>query len=215
VNLSRHRFIREQTEIATPPLLPEIQLYLASEITAIWQATETSLEQKGLAPPFWAFCWAGGQALAHYVLDTPEIVAGQRVLDFAAGCGVAAIAAARAGALRVTACDIDPTASAACQINAALNGVEIEVIHGDLLAAERDWDVILAGDVCYERAMAADIVRALRGHVRRGAMVLIGDPGRTYMPEIGFEQVASYDVPTSPEIEDRDMRSTAILRLQG
>ena len=207
------QFIGEATAIATPPLLPEIRLHMATEITPIWQATEATLEQTGLGPPYWAFCWAGGQALARHVLDNPALVAGRDVLDFASGCGVVAIAAARAGARSATACDIDQAAAVACRLNAALNAVEIEAITGELLAGPRTWDVILAGDVCYERPMTDAVLPALRARATGGATVLLGDPGRAYLPTFGLTRIAVYDVPTSREIEDREMRSTTIWRL--
>lgn len=209
------RFIRGSTAIGSPPLVPEIRLHLATEITPIWQASEEILERSGIAPPFWAFCWPGGQALARHVLDDPGIVAGRTVLDFAAGCGVLGIAAARAGARTVTACDIDETAMAACGLNAALNGVALDCVAGEMLDGAAGWDVILAGDVCYERAMTETVLAGLRRHAARGATVLVGDPGRAYLPESGLGLLGVYDVPTSRELEDSDIRSTSIWRLEG
>ncbi len=207
-------FIRANTAVASPPLLPEIRLHLASEITPLWQATEDSLAQGHVPPPFWAFAWAGGQALARYVLDKPQAVAGRAVLDFAAGSGVVAIAAAIAGAARVAAAEIDPFAAAAIGLNAALNGVTIDIAAADLLDAEPPaHSVILAGDVCYERPMAERTIAWLRRCAARGSLVLIGDPGRAYLPRSGLAEQARYRVPVSREIEDRDIRDGVVYQL--
>lgn len=206
-------FVRRHTAVASPPLVPELRLHLATEITPIWEASEDWLAETGIAPPYWAFCWPGGQALARHVLDAPEIVAGRRVLDFAAGCGVAAIAAARAGAEAV-ANDIDALACAAVAENARLNGVTVGLEARDLVAAGPGaWDVVLAGDVCYERPMAERAFAWLRALADGGAMVLLGDPGRAYRPEAGLEAVAEYAVPTSLELEDREVRETTVWRV--
>jgi predicted nicotinamide N-methyase len=209
--LSPEEFIATHTMVARAPLVPEIALYLATEITPIWQATEEWLKERNIEPPFWAFAWPGGQALARAVLDAPERVAGKRVLDFAAGCGIAAIAAARCGA-RVEAAEIDPLAAAALRLNAALNGVEIAVTAGDVVGAECRWDVILAGDVCYEAPMTAHILPWLRGMAAH-CEVLVADPGRAYLPGIGIEPVARHTVPTTRELEDREQREVVIYRL--
>ena len=200
-------FVRRNTAITAPPLLPEISLYLATEITPIWQATEDTLARCALPPPFWAFAWAGGQALARFLLDHSERVAGRSVLDFAAGSGLVAIAAAKAGAASVLACEIDHFAAAAIAANAALNDVAIEVRTGDVLdTVDPRWEVVTAGDVCYERPMADRVTAWLRGLAARGALVLLGDPGRTYLPSEGLVERAHYLVATSREIEDRDTR---------
>jgi predicted nicotinamide N-methyase len=200
-------FIRDNTEVGTPPLLPEIRLHLATEVTPIWQATEDSLARGAVPPPFWAFAWAGGQALARYLLDRPETVAGRNVLDFASGSGLVAIAAAKAGAARVTAAEIDPFAAAAIAANAALNQVDIAIIASDLLdAAPGDWPVVTAGDICYEQPMAERAVKWLRRLAGCGSLVVLGDPGRTYLPTTGLRELARYRVPTSRELEDRDVR---------
>jgi predicted nicotinamide N-methyase len=210
-------FIRANTEIVSPPLVPEIRLHLATEITPIWQATEAELETAGLPPPFWAFCWPGGQAVARYVLDAPETVLGRKVLDFACGSAVSGIAAARAGAARVVANDIDGFALTATRLNAALNGVSCETVGEDLLAAAADaaadYDVVFAGDIFYERPLAAEVEHFLRGCAARGADVLIGDPGRKYLPGAGLEEVARYDIPTTLELETRDVMTGAVLRV--
>ncbi len=191
--------------------MPEIRLYLATEVTPIWLASEESLAQGAVPPPYWAFAWVGGQALARYVLDHPGTVAGRSVLDFGSGSGLVAIAAAKAGARHVLAAEIDPFAAAAIAANAALNGVEVEVATGDVVgAAGRDWDVATAGDVCYEREMTERVVPWLRALAARGGLVLLGDPGRAYLPAAGLIERARYQVPTSRELEDRDIRETVV-----
>jgi len=206
-------FVSAQTAISRAPLVPEIALHLASEITPIWQATEAWLAEQNIEPPFWAFAWPGGQALARAVLDNPALVSGKRVLDFAAGCGIAAIAAAQAGAVMVEAAEIDPLALAAVRLNAALNGVAVATPPGDVVGAPCRWDVIFAGDVCYEAPMTAHILPWLRGLVAAGAEVLIADPGRAYLPKAGLAPIARYSVPTTRELEDRDSREVTIHRL--
>ena len=204
-------FVRDNTRIEAPPLVPEIRLRLATEVTPIWQATEETLARHGLPPPFWAFAWAGGQALARYLLDHAQGVAGREVLDFGSGSGLVAIAAARAGAARVTAAEIDPFAAAAIAANAALNGVEIAVVTDDLLlASEPRWPVVTAGDVCYEQPMAERVTAWLRCETAHGSLVLLGDPGRTYVPLDGLRERARYAVPTSRELEDREMREATV-----
>ena len=204
-------FVRDNTTIAVPPLAPEIQLHLATEVTPIWQATEQSLSRWGTPPPFWAFAWAGGQALARYILDRPEIVAGCDVLDLASGSGMVAIAAARAGARRVTAADIDPFAAAAIALNAALNGVAVVVETRDLLArGAAGWPIVTAGDVCYEEPMASRMIALLRRTAARGRLALLGDPGRAYLPREGLAELARYTVPTSRELEDREAREAVV-----
>jgi predicted nicotinamide N-methyase len=207
-------FIRAHTAIGVPTLVPEIRLQLAGEATVLWEATEASLHESGLPPPYWAFAWPGGQALARHVLDHREIARGHRVLDFAAGCGLVAIAAAKAGAAQTTAADIDPFAAAAIGLNATLNGVTIAVTSDDLLSdAATAWDVILAGDVCYERPMAERVIAWLRDAAASGTLVLIGEPGRAYAPRDGIVEVARYQVPTILALEDREIRETRVLRV--
>jgi predicted nicotinamide N-methyase len=211
--VTAEEFVAAQTVVSRAPLVPEIALHLASEITPIWQATEAWLAEQNIEPPFWAFAWPGGQALARAVLDQPALVAGKRVLDFAAGCGIAAIAAAQAGAVLVEAAEIDPLALAAVRLNAALNGVAVATPPGDVVGAACRWDVIFAGDVCYEAPMTAHILPWLRGLVAAGAEVLIADPGRAYLPKAGLAPIARYSVPTTRELEDRDSREVTIHRL--
>jgi predicted nicotinamide N-methyase len=204
-------FIRRNTTIAAPPLVPEIRLHLATEITPIWQASEESLARSGAPPPFWAFAWAGGQALARYLLDHPAEVAGRFVLDFGAGSGLVAIAAAKAGAARVVCAEIDHFAAAAIAANATLNGVEIEVTTADVTGTtDARWEVIAAGDVCYERPTADRVTVWLRALADRGCLVLLGDPGRAYLPADGLLGRAHYVVPTSRELEDRETRDAVV-----
>ncbi|HXC89190.1 MAG TPA: 50S ribosomal protein L11 methyltransferase [Stellaceae bacterium] len=203
-------FVRRNTAVGAPPLVPEIRLHLASEVTPLWQATEETLARGAVPPPFWAFAWAGGQALARYLLDHPQTVAGRSVLDFGSGSGLVALAAAKAGARPVLAAEIDPFAAAAIAGNAALNKVLVEVTTVDLVDAGPAWEVVTAGDVCYERAMAERLVPWLRALAAHGSLVLLGDPGRAYLPAWGLVERARYLVPTSREIEDRDTRETVV-----
>lgn len=208
-------FVRSQTAVEAPSLIPELRLHLATEVIPLWQATEAELEELGLPPPYWAFAWAGGQGLARYLIDTPEAVAGRRVLDFAAGSGVAGLAAALAGAARVEASDIDRFALAALRLNAELNGLALAVRGDDLVGRDEGWDVVLAGDVCYERPMAERAFAWLRSLAARGALVLLGDPGRSYLPKAGLERVTAYGVRTSRELEDSDLRNAVVWRVAG
>lgn len=204
-------FVRRNTAITAPPLVPEIRLHLATEITPIWQATEESLARSALPPPFWAFAWAGGQALARYLLDRPEQVAGLAVLDIGAGSGLVAIAAAKAGAASVVAAEIDHFAAAAIAANAALNEVTIAVTTTDLLnSVDPPGEVVTAGDVCYERPMADRVTAWLRFVAGRRRRVLLGDPGRAYLPAAGLVERARYRVPTSRELEDRETRDGVV-----
>jgi predicted nicotinamide N-methyase len=210
----RKRFIRDNTRLLPVPHAPEISLYTADEATELWQRTEDELGEIGLPPPFWAFAWAGGQALARYILDNPEIVAGKRVLDFASGSGLVAIAAARAGALRVEACEIDDFAIDAMAINALENGVVIEPRQGDLVGLDEGWDVVLAGDVSYERDMAARVTDWLDGLRQRGALVFIGDPGRSYLAKDRLEALAEYRVPVTRSLEDAEIKVSKVWRFR-
>lgn len=212
--LDREAFIRAQTRLLPVPHAPEISLYLADEATELWQKTEEELGEIGLPPPFWAFSWAGGQALARYLLDHPETVAGKRVLDFASGSGLVAIAAARAGATLAEGSDIDEFARAAMSLNAQANGVTLNARIENLIGRDEGWDVILAGDVSYERDMAqsvTDWLGALRG---RGAAVLIGDPGRTYLARDRLEAIAEYRVPVTRALEDCEIKRAQVWRFR-
>lgn len=210
----RRAFIRENTRLQAPPHTPELALHLADEVTPIWKLTEEALEEIGLPPPFWAFAWAGGQALARYVLDHPELVADRRVIDFATGSGIVAVAAMKAGAASVLAADIDVFCEAAVGLNAQANGVEIDFTDQNLLdAPPPPADVLLAGDICYERPMAEAVMAWLAQGRAAGARVLIGDPGRTYFPKDGLEKLAEYQVPTTRELEDLAVKRTSVWTL--
>lgn len=209
-------FILANTMVATPPLVPEVRLYQATEITPIWQATEAALQQMNVPPPYWAFAWPGGQALARYLLDHPELVAGKRVMDFAAGSGLTALAAKRAGAALVQAVEIDPVAATAIGMNAAMNGLDIEIVCRDLVGEDLPGiDLMLAGDVCYERPMAGRVTEWLRRLAKGGLTILMGDPGRTYLPGDGLTERARYVVPTSLELEDKTQRETVVWQFAG
>ncbi|HKP25966.1 MAG TPA: 50S ribosomal protein L11 methyltransferase [Dongiaceae bacterium] len=206
-------FILAQTAIAASPLVPEIKLHLATEITPIWEATEATLAAMNLPPPYWAFAWAGGQALTRFLIDHPDWVQGKRVLDFAAGSGLSAIGAAKAGAAQTQAAEIDDFAIAAIALNARVNNVAIELVREDLIGVAPRWDVVLAGDVCYERPMAEKVITWFRALASRGVAILMGDPGRAYLPQSGLLELARYQVPTSLELEDRTQRETIVWRL--
>lgn len=215
-------FITKTTTLASPPLVPELKLHLATDAVALWQMTEAELERANVPPPFWAFAWAGGQALARYIIDRPAAVAGKHVLDVAAGSGIAGLAALWASAAHVVANEIDPFAAAVINMNARANGLTL-----GLKISERDmlgdpplvtdgaplWDVVLAGDVCYEREMSDRMFDWLRQHSAAGALVLIGDPGRAYVPRDGVVDIAHYSVPTPLALEDREARETAVLQV--
>jgi predicted nicotinamide N-methyase len=210
----RRAFILENTRPQAPPHTPELTLYLADEITPIWKLTEEALVEIGLPPPFWAFAWAGGQALARYILDHPESVAGKRVIDFASGSGLVAIAAMKAGAASVLAADIDVFCEAAIGLNAEANGVEVAFTEVNLLDAPPPAaDVLLAGDICYERPMAEAVMAWLALGRAAGATVLIGDPGRTYFPKEGLVKLAEYQVATTRELEDMAVKRTCVWTL--
>ena len=203
-------FIRANTALIAPPLVPEIKLYLATEVVPLWRATEEELEKIGVPPPYWAFAWAGGQALARYVLDHPSLVAGKQVLDIGAGSGLVGLAAAKAGAASVLSADIDAFSCAAIHLNAAANGLDIAVTQDDLIGTDCAWDVILVGDLFYERPLAERLLHWLYG---LRADSLLGDPGRTYFPKTGVEKCATYNVAVTRDLEDREIRETSVYRL--
>ena len=203
-------FITANSALMPPPLVPEIKLYLATEVVPLWRATEEELEKMGVPPPYWAFAWAGGQALARYILDHPETVAGKRVLDIGSGSGLVAIAAAKAGAASVLAADIDGFSAAAIGLNAAANGATVSVTQDDLIGVEGDWDVILVGDLFYERPLAERLLAWLK---TLGHPALLGDPGRSYFPKDRTERLALYNVQTSRDLEDREIRETGVYRM--
>jgi predicted nicotinamide N-methyase len=210
----RRAFIRDNTRLQPTPHAPELSLHLADEITPIWKLTEEALEEIGLPPPFWAFAWAGGQALARYILDHPEIVAGKRVIDFATGSGIVAIAAMKAGAASVLAADIDVFCEAAVGVNAEANGVVVAFTEVNLLEAPPPKaDVLLAGDICYEKPMAEAVMDWLRQGRANGASVLIGDPGRTYFRKDDLVKLAEYQVETTRELEDFAVKRTCVWTL--
>jgi predicted nicotinamide N-methyase len=212
--LDRPAFILAHTRLIAPPLAPELQLQLADEATDLWQKTEDELGQIGLPPPFWAFAWAGGQGLARYILDHRELVAERRVLDFASGSGLVAIAAAKAGAAIVEASEIDEFALAAIALNAARNDVSVKLRAGDLIGLDEGWDVVLAGDVSYQQDMAEAVTSWLAALARRGAQVLIGDPWRSYLARPLLEPIAEYSVPTTRALEDAEIKRTGVFRFR-
>lgn len=205
-------FVRANTRLLAPPHVPEISLYLADEMYALWHRTEEELAALGLPPPFWAFAWAGGQGLARYVLDHPDIVRGRTVLDFACGSGLVGIAAAKAGASAVLAADTDPYCAAAVALNGAENAVALAYTAADLIGQDQGWDVMLAGDVFYDRALAAQLMPWFEALTTRGATVLIGDPGRSYLPRERLAPLAVYEVPVTRVLEDAEVKRTTVWR---
>ena len=207
-------FIRAHTRLLPVPLVPEIRLHLAEESMPIWQKTEEELGRMNVPPPYWAFAWAGGQALARYVLDNSGLAAGRSVLDLGAGSGLTSIAAMRAGAARALATDIDPYAVAAIGLNAAANGVEIDATTNDVLEAPPGrFDLILVGDLFYERALADRVFGFLNASRHNDALVLVGDPQRSYFPKDRFRQVAAYSVPVTRDLEDMEIKRTSVWQL--
>jgi predicted nicotinamide N-methyase len=215
---SASHIIRAGTRPGSVPLVPEIRLQLASEPMSAWQHTEQATGRTGLDPPFWAFAWAGGQALARYLLDHPETVTGRQVVDVASGSGLVAIAAALAGAAGVTACDIDPLAAAAITLNAAANGVAIRAVCADVLSQgdlpAPGTDLVLVADAFYERDLAGQVLDFAERARARGAAVLAGDFGRAYLPRARLTPLASYDVPGLAALEDRDVKRTTVWTLR-
>ncbi|GAA0745640.1 methyltransferase [Dactylosporangium roseum] len=206
-------FVLANTRLAAVPLAPEVRLHQAEEAIELWQRTEAERGGAHLPPPFWAFAWAGGQALARHVLDHPDLVAGRRVLDLAAGSGLVAIAAMRAGAAHVTAVEVDPLAVAAIEVNAHANEVDVTAVLGDVLDQHPDAGVVLAGDVFYSREMTARMLGFLRRAAAGGATVLAGDPGRAYLPKEHLSLVATYDVPVPQTLEDTPIKRTTVWRV--
>ncbi|OWV67112.1 nicotinamide N-methyase [Rhizobium sp. R339] len=205
-------FIRANTSVMAPPHVPEISLHLASEAHDLWLKTEEELEAIGLPPPFWAFAWAGGQGLARYILDHPETVRGKRVLDFASGSGLVGIAAMMAGAREVTASDIDPWAETAIRLNAEVNRVPLGFTGADLIGETVDTDILLAGDVFYDRAFADALIPWFSRLAQQGKLVLVGDPGRSYLPRERLEFCAVYEVPVTRALEDSEIKKTTVWR---
>jgi predicted nicotinamide N-methyase len=209
--VDRRAFILANTRPQSPPHTPELRLYLADEITPIWRMTEEELGAIGLPPPFWAFAWAGGQALARYLLDHPHEAAGKRAMDFATGSGLVAIAAMKAGAASMLAADIDGFCGAAVEANARENGVVVAFTDRDLLDAPPPaCELITAGDICYEKPLAERVLSWLKVAHDRGTRVLIGDPGRSYFPRTGLVRLAEYQVETTRELEDMAVKRTGV-----
>ena len=206
-------FIRMNTAILAPPLVPEVRLQLATEVMPLWRKTEEELAEQDVPPPYWAFAWAGGQALARYVLDNRDEVAGKRVLDFGSGSGLVAIAAAKAGAASVCAADIDVFAQAAIAMNAQANGISVEIVAENVIGQNGNWQTILCGDMCYERPLAEALLAWLAQCVRDGKRVLLGDPGRSYFAKSGVTTLATYRVHTTRELEDLEIRETGVFEL--
>jgi predicted nicotinamide N-methyase len=212
---ARRDFILANTARLAPPHVPEIALHLASEAHDLWLKTEDELAEIGLPPPFWAFAWAGGQGLARHVLDHPDLVAGRSVCDFASGSGLVAIAAVKAGAANVTAVDIDPFCEAAIALNAAANGATIRVARRDLIGHQIEADVLLAGDVFYDREFAARLTPWFDALAAAGTEIVVGDPGRAYLPKDRLEGLAVYEVPVSRALEDAEVKRTTVWRWRG
>lgn len=208
-------FILANTALLPPPHVPEIKLRLADESHSLWLKTEEELAEIGLPPPFWAFAWAGGQGLARYVLDHRDVVRGTRVLDFATGSGLVAIAAMMSGATRAIGADIDPFCATAVSLNATANNVAIEFVAEDLIDRDDGWDVVLAGDVFYSKPFADALVPWFEKLTARGATVLVGDPGRAYLPKDLLEKLAVYQVPVTRDLEDAEVKRTTVWRFRG
>jgi predicted nicotinamide N-methyase len=215
-DVSKAEFIRQNTSVVFPPLVPEIKLHLAHEAVPLWQKTEEELGEMGLAPPFWAFAWAGGQALARYVLDHSSMVENLRVLDLATGSGLVAIAAVQAGSASIVATDIDEFATTAAEMNAELNQVSLDIKLEDVLHQRPPpSDVILVGDLFYEKTLAARCLAWLRQAQEQGAQIFIGDPGRSYLPKEQLEKLAQYNVPVTRDLEDAEIKKTSVWQLRA
>lgn len=207
-------FIAANTDWTAPPHTPEIRLRLAAEIYPIWRMSEEALAERGVPPPYWAFAWAGGQAVARHLLDHADLVRGKSVLDCGSGSGLCAIAAMMSGAAAVTASDIDPYAVEAIAMNAAGAGLAVTATTDDVIGTDAGWDVVLIGDLFYEKPLAERVEAWCRALARRGALVLAGDPGRSYLPKSGLTRLALYEVATTTELEDREVRRTAVYRVE-
>ncbi|OLP42782.1 class I SAM-dependent methyltransferase [Rhizobium oryziradicis] len=212
MKIDPERFILDNTEIMAPPHVPELRLHLASEVHDLWQKTEEDLAEIGLPPPFWAFAWAGGQGLARHILDYPDLVAGKRVVDFATGSGLVAIAAVKAGASHVLAVDIDPFVEAALRLNARENGVEIGFSRENIVGQALEADVLLAGDVFYDKSFADFLVPWFSGLTAGGISVIVGDPGRSYCPQSRMTSLGVYQVPVTRVLEDSEVKKTTVWR---
>ena len=207
--------LRDHTRIASAPLTPELRFHLADPQSDLWREEEEVLVAKGLPAPFWAFAWGGGQALARLVMEQPDLVRDKRVLDFGCGSGVVGIAAAKAGADLVTGTEIDPFAVHAARANARLNDVPMQVLHADLVGCDDGWDLVLAGDVFYETEAGAAITDWLESLHDRGATVLIGDPGRAYLPKDKLSVMARFEAPRAGDLEDQDVGAARVWRFHA
>jgi predicted nicotinamide N-methyase len=206
-------FIKSHTALHEPPLVPELKLHLATEGDALWEMGEAELDATGLPAPFWAFAWAGGQALSRYILDSPSIVSDKHVLDFGSGSGLVGLASLRAGAASALSADIDEFACIAASLNAAANSLTLSTTDQNLVGKDGSWDVILVGDMCYEQPLAGEVEAWLRDQFSKGVTVLIGDPGRTYLPKDRLEKLVSYGVKTFRALEDTDVRNTSVWQI--
>lgn len=213
--LTPETVLTNHTRISAAPLTPELRFHLADPQSDVWRQEEEALIAQGLPSPFWAFAWGGGQALARLVLDQPELVKDKRVLDFACGCGIAGIAAAKAGADLVTGTEIDAFAVQAARANARLNEIPMQVLHADLVGVDDGWDVVLAGDVFYETQAGAAITDWLESLHDRGALVLIGDPGRAYLPKDKLSIMARFEAPKAGDLEDQDVGAARVWRFHA
>ena len=212
---TRH-VVERSTSPAVLPFVPELRLRLVTEGTSLWRCTDDAATREGLAAPYWAYAWAGGQGLARYVLDHPPLVAGKRVLDFGTGTGIVGIAAMKAGAASVRATEVDALAIEAARRNAALNAVTLDFVLADVVGDPcADIDVVLAGDVFFETALAERCLRWFRTLVARGVSVLVGDPGRYYLPQDALELRARYVLPDSPAIEDEGVRKSNVFTVRA
>lgn len=216
------RFIVEHTNTLEVPIAPQIRLYLADDETPLWRMGEEELEDLGLPSPFWAFAWAGGQALARYCLDHPDLVENKQILDFASGSGLVAIAAMQAGAAAAITTEIDPFAIEAIKLNADLNKVELDIKLDDLLARnpmarllEQPPELFLAGDVFYDAGMTRRVLALMSKLHEQGCDILVGDPNRSYLPGDRLELLESYEIPVTRELEDFEIRSTKVWRFKG
>lgn len=209
-------FIKANTRLISPPLVPEIQLHLADKTTKIWEQTEVELHQRNIPPPFWAFAWAGGQAVARHILDNEDLT-DQRVFDFGAGGGLCAIAASLKSAARIDAFEIDPLALPAIEANALANqALNIKASLQNLLEHPEQrlkCDILLAADVFYEKAPATETLAFLQHQASNGIRVIAGDPERQYFPQNAFKRLATFDVPVDPDLEGVSVRRTSVWEL--
>lgn len=208
-------FIRANTQLMAPAHVPELSLHLASEISPLWHKTEEELGQIGLPPPFWAFAWAGGQGLARYILDNPQTVYGKEIVDFAAGSGIVGIAAALAGAASVTCIDTDKVSATAVSLNAAANGVSLQFSSADPIGKLLDTEVLLAGDVFYDRELARRLLPWMKDLQQSGTEILVGDPGRAYLPHDNLVRLATYTIPCCRELEDSEIKNCSVWRFHN